>query len=81
VSPFSLQIAYPPEGLDDVLLKLRTNNIPADRPWNAFSPQRAFAWQGSAGAMRVFGPGSWRASGFRWLKRRDDIQLPVTFES
>jgi hypothetical protein len=26
-------------------------------------------------------PGRWRGSGFRWLKRRDPIQLPVAFES
>jgi hypothetical protein len=28
-----------------LLLKLRAKDIPADRPWSAFRPQRAFAWE------------------------------------
>jgi hypothetical protein len=28
-----------------LLLKLRAKDIPADRPWSAFSLQRAFAWE------------------------------------
>jgi hypothetical protein len=28
-----------------LLLKLRAQDIPADRPWNAFHLQRAFAWE------------------------------------
>jgi hypothetical protein len=28
-----------------LLLKLRANDIPTDRPWSAFRLQRAFAWE------------------------------------
>jgi hypothetical protein len=28
-----------------LLLKLRAKDVPADRPWNAFRLQRAFAWE------------------------------------
>jgi hypothetical protein len=28
-----------------LLLKLRAQDIPADRPWSAFRLQRAFAWE------------------------------------
>jgi hypothetical protein len=28
-----------------LLLKLRAQDVPADRPWSAFRPQRAFAWE------------------------------------
>jgi hypothetical protein len=64
---------------DLLLLKLRAKDVPADRPWSVLRLRRAFAWEvgGHGASIR---PVRGLGSGFKPAKRRNAIQLPVTFE-
>jgi hypothetical protein len=63
-----------------LLLTLHTKDIPTDHPWRAFRLPRAFAWEVIQGRLSVRHATS-LASGSIGAKPRDDMELPVTFES